>query len=408
MHNQKSMKKNLLRKLIFPVAVLALASCNDDDEILPQPSENEFEYIRILVNDELTTELSLVDPVELSSQSFQALFPKSALYGTQAGRYAGLVNRADNNVQFFDSGFESHGDHADVMGEPRFGSLVGEGNLPTHFKSKGDEILTFNDGDGTLSSAKESDIHTSGAKMKTINTGNVAHHGAMAKFDNGSYAITEKDGSAANTLPERVKIIDASGMTLFASTIQTQGIHGNAGDGKVALFGSIDGVLMVEPSGQQSLIPHPASFGTAWLGSIYETNIANKFVGYTGSMGAYMIDVVSKSITPILESSDLIQVKIDYAGNNLIALFHSGEVRIYDLTTNTTTKSGSILESVAKDETQKPQIEATSKYLYITQPKTGELWKVSISDFTKIEKIQVSSTPYRMTILGVETDEGHD
>ncbi|WP_375584113.1 YncE family protein [Cyclobacterium xiamenense] len=402
------MKKNLSKKLLFPVAILALASCNNDDEVLPLPLENEFEYIRILVNDELTNEVSLVDPVELSTESFQALFPKSTVYGTEAGRYGALVHRANNRVQFFDSGFESHGDHADVMGAPGFATLIGESNLPTHFKSKGNEVLTFNDGDGTLSSAKESDMHTSGAKMKTINTGNTAHHGAMAKFDNGSYAITEKDGSVAGALPERVKIIDALGTTLFASTIQTKGIHGNASDGRVALFGSRDGVLMVESTGVQSLIPHPANFGTAWLGSIYETNIANKFVGYTGSMGAYLIDVATKAVTPIIESSDLIQIKIDYAGNNLVALFHSGEVSIYDLITNTMTKNGTILENVAKDEIQKPQIEATSRYLYITQPKAGEVWKVSINDFTKIDKIEVSSTPYRMAILGLETDEGHD
>ncbi|MBN7811831.1 hypothetical protein J0A68_12810 [Algoriphagus sp. H41] len=402
------MKKTLFRKLVFPVAVLALASCSDEEEILPLPSESEYKFIRILVNDELTTDLSLVDPVNLSTESFQALYPKSTVYGTQAGRYGAVLHRANNLVQYFDSGFEVHGDHADVAGVAKFGALIGDGSLPTHFKSKGEEVMTFNDGDGTLSTAKESDMHTAGAKMKTINTRNTAHHGAMAKFDIGSYAITEKDGSVAGTLPERVKIIDASGTTLFASTIQTKGIHGNAGNGKVALFGSVDGVLMVEPTGKQTLIPHPANFGTAWLGSIYETSVENKFVGYTGAMGAYLIDATTKAMTPIVESADLIQVKIDYAGNNLVALFHSGEVRIYDLATNKMTKSGSILQSVAKDETQKPQIEATSKFLYITQPKSGELLQVSIADFSKTNKIKVSATPYRMTILGVETDEGHE
>ncbi|HEV7382801.1 MAG TPA: hypothetical protein VGN64_23560 [Dyadobacter sp.] len=402
------MKSSLLKTLVALSVISGLASCDKDkEEVVTPVAESEYKFIRVLVNDETTTQISLVDPVKLALESFQALYPKSALYGTQAGRFGALVNGANNNVQIFDSGFEGHGDHVDVKGTPKFGALTGNGNRPTHFKSKGDEILAFNDGDGTLSTAKESDFHVAGAKMKTINAGNVAHHGAMTKFDNGTYAITEKDGSVAGTLPERVKIIDESGKTLFASTIQTKGLHGNASDGKVSLFGSSSGILVVEPTGKQSLIPHPANFGTAWFGSIYEAKGAGKFVGYTAAMGAYIIDVTSKVVTPVIESADLIQVKVDYAGNNLIALFHSGEVRIYDLTTNALKKGGSVVGAVAKDATQKPQIEATSRFLYVTQPGTGELWQVSTDDFTKINKIKVSATPYRLAILGVESDESH-
>jgi len=55
--------------------------------------------------------------------------------------------------------------------------------------------------------------------MQTTSTGLTAHHGAMTKFNNGNYAITVKDGSIAGTLPERVKIINASGAEVAASTI---------------------------------------------------------------------------------------------------------------------------------------------------------------------------------------------
>ena len=402
------MKRSLLKSLLALSVISGLAACdNDKEETVSPVAESEYKFIRILVNDENTTQLSLVDPVKLSTESFTASFAKSALYNTQAGRFGALVNGTNNNLQFFDTGFEGHGDHVDVKGTPKFGALTGNGNRPTHFKSKGDEVIAFNDGDGTLSVAKEADMHTTGAKMTTINAGNVAHHGAMTKFDNGTYAITEKDGSVAGTLPERVKIIDAAGKTLFASTLQTKGLHGNASDGKVSLFGSSSGILVVQPTGAQSLIPHPANFGTAWFGSIYEAKGAGKFVGYTAAMGAYLIDVTTKTVTPIVESTDLIQVKIDYAGNNLIALFHNGEVRIYDLATNTLKKGGSVVGAVAKDATQKPQIEATSRFLYITQPAAGELWQVSTEDFGKVNKIKVSSVPYRLAVLGIESDESH-
>lgn len=402
------MKSNLFKTLLAISIASAFFSCEkDDEEVVIPVEETEYKFVRILVNDELTSQLSLVDPVKLSVESFTAQYPKSALYPTQAGRFGALVNSSNNLVQLFDTGFEGHGDHVDVKGTPKFGALIGDGNKPTHFKSKADEIITFNDGDGTLSIADAADFHVSGAKMKTINSGNIAHHGAMTKFDNGTYAITEKDGSVSGVLPEGVKIIDGSGKTLFASTVQTKGIHGNASDGKVSLFGSSSGILVVEPTGNQHLIAHPASFGTAWFGSILEARGAGKFIGYTAAVGAYLIDPVADKVTPIIESTDLIQVKVDYAGNKLIALLHNGEVKIYDLKTNSLVKSGNVIGATAKDEKQKPQIEATSKYLYITQPKTGELLKVDVADFSKINKIKVSTTPYRLTVLGIESSESH-
>lgn len=402
------MKKHLFKVLLSVSLGALLVACDDKekDEVTPV-EETEFKFIRVMVNDETSKELSLVDPVKLSVEKFDAQFPKSALYGTQGGRFGALVNGANNFVQLFDSGFEGHGDHVDVKGTPKFGALTGDGNRPTHFKSKGDEIITFNDGDGTLSIAREADFHTAGKKMTAINAGNVAHHGAMTKFDNGTYAITEKDGSVAGTLPERVKIIDGSGKTLFASTVQTKGIHGNATNGSISLFGSSSGILAVEPSGNQQLIPHPADFGEAWFGSILEAKGAGKFLGYTAAKGVYIIDVAAKSVTPVLASTDIMQAKVDYAGNNLVVLLHSGELRIYDLKSNTLKISGSVTSATAKDETQKPQLEATSRYVYITQPKSGELLVVSTSNLSKINKVKVSATPYRLAILGLESSEGH-
>ena len=402
------MKKNLFKTLLALSIISVMFSCDKEEEETVAPvEETEFKFIRILVNDELTNELSLVDPVKMTKESFQAQFPKTALYPTEAGRFGAIVSTANNSLQLFDTGFENHGDHVDVKGTPKFGALTGDSFKPTHFKSKGDEIITFNDGDGTLSVASEADFHVSGAKMKKINTGNLAHHGAMAKFNNGSYAITEKDNSVAGSLPERVKIIDANGNTLFASTLQTKGIHGNAGDGTTALFGSMSGVIAVKSTGEQRLIAHPANFGTAWFSSILHAKGADKFIGYSAAVGAYLIDPATDKVTPIIESADLIQVKMDYAGNKLIAFLYSGEVKIHDLKANSLLKSGSVISAVAKDETQKPQIEATSKYLYVTQPKSGELLQVDINNLAKVNKIKVSTTPYQLAILGIESNESH-
>lgn len=404
------MKNNYFKLIfLFTLSTFVLSCNNDDDPVTETPDEalSEFKYLRILLSDEKTNEITLVNPVDATTASFNAKFPKSALYTTESGRYAGIVHRADNTVETFDSGFESHGDHVDVDGLPQFGALTGKSLLPTHFKSKIGELLTFNDGDGTLSVAKESEINTVGAQFKVINAGILAHHGAMATFTNGTYAITEKDNSITGTLPEKVKIIDNTGKTLFDATIVTKGIHGNASDGTYAVFGSASGVLVVESSGKQKLIAFSEDFGTAWFGTILETSTKGKFVGFTAAKGAYLIDVANSTIKPILQSTTIMQCKVSYNDSKLGILLHSGEFKLFNLNSLALEKEGKPIAETATDAALKPQIQLTEKFAYITSPNTGELVQLNLTSMQIEKKIKVSKTPYMITILGFENSESH-
>ena len=401
--------KNKFQKFLFLVALSTfILSCSNDDanDDNLQEDAQEYKYLRVLISDASTTELSLVNPADASTVFFNAKFPKSSLYTTESGRFAGIIHRTDNTVETFDSGFEFHGDHVDTKGTPKFGALTGSSLSPTHFKSKLGEILTFNDGDGTLSVAKESDVHTVGATFTTINAGLLKHHGAMATFSNGTYAVTEKDNSIAGTLPEKVKIINNTGTTVHAAKLVTLGIHGNATDGTYAVFGSASGILVVESNGNQKLIPHPTDFGTAWFGSILETAYAGKFVGYTAAKGAYLIDVVANTVTPIFESTKIMQCKVSYNQSKLGILLYSGEFRLFDLSSLQNLKTANIIAVTAEDSTQKPQLELTERFAYITSPTTGELVQVNVSSLNTT-KIKVSTTPYLITIFGHENSTAH-
>ena len=404
------MKTNYKKLLIvLAVALVALGGCKKDRAVDPEQDETaaEHKHLRLLVSDEITNQLSLVDPATGKVESFTARHPKAALYTTASGRYATLIHSGFNFVENFDSGLEFHGDHVDVKNNARMAALTGDANRPTHFKTKGNEIITFNDGDGTLSVANEANFSVAGAKMQTINAGNVAHHGAMTKFDNGNYAITVKDGSVSGTLPERVKLINASGAQVAASTIQTTGIHGNASDGKVSLFGSGSGILVVDQTGAQRLIAHPAGFGTAWFGTILEGGADGRFIGYTAAKGSYLINTTTNAVTPIIESLDIMQCVVDFAKKNLLVLLHDGTLKVYDLGTGSLKKEAKVLDATAKTETQKPTLAATARYAYVVMPKAGEVLQVSLSDLSNIKKIKVSATPYRLTVFGFENSASH-
>lgn len=392
---------------LFTLAPLLYSCSNDDavDEVALEDAQ-EYKYLRVLVSDETTKQLSLINPLEGTASFFDAKFAKSALYTTESGRFAGIIHRADNTVETFDSGFEYHGDHVDTKGTPKFGALTGSSLLPTHFKSKLGEILTFNDGDGTLSVAKESDVHTTNASFTTINAGLLAHHGAMATFTNGTYAVTEKDNSITGTLPEKVKVIDRTGKTLYAAKVSTTGIHGNASDGTYAIFGSASGILVVESNGNQKLIPYPTNFGTAWFGTILETATTGKFVGYTAAKGAYLIDVVSNSITPLIESTKIVQCKASYNLSKLGVLLYSGEFILIDLKTLQTVKNGNVIPALSETATQKPSLVLSERFVYITSPAAGELLQVNLSTLSTT-KIKTSATPYSITLFGHENSAAH-
>lgn len=404
------MKNSLSYFATLVTLALFTLSCSNEDNAAAVVDEStaEYKHLRVLISDENTTALTLVNPLLGTTASFQAAHPKSALYTTASGRFGAIIHRDNNLTQTFDTGLEFHGDHVDIKGTPKFGAMTGIANRPTHFKSNLGELLTFNDGDGTLAVGYETDIHKSGAAMKIVNAGLRAHHGAMAVFANGTYAITEKDNSIPSVLPERVKIIDKTGKELFASTIATRGIHGNASDGDLAVFGSASGILIVKSNGEQSLLPHPEGFGTTWFGTILETNTKGIFVGYTAARGAYLIDVFARTVKPIIESNDIMQCKLSYDSSSLGILLHSGNFISYDLSTLAViTSERNIIAPTLKTSTQKPQMEFTKRFIYITAPTAGELWMVNVKNNANTKKIKVSNTPFRLTLMGFENSVDH-
>lgn len=404
------MKNNFYKLLfLFTMSIFAVSCSNDDDnhdDHDHDETSEEHTYIRILLSDEKTTALTLFDPHEDKISSFTAKFPKSSLYTTESGRFAGIIHRDNNFTETFDSGLEMHVDHVDVDDVPKFGLLAGSSSKPTHFKSKIGEILTFNDGDGTLSVGKEADVNKAGATFKTINSGLLAHHGAMATFKNGTYAITEKDNSVTGSLPEKVKIIDNTGKTLFDAKVATKGIHGNASDGVYAVFGSASGILVVESNGNQKLINHPEDFGAAWFGSILETAAAGKFIGYTAAKGAYLIDVVANTVKPIIQSTGIMQCKTSYDRKKLAVLLFSGDFKLYNINSLQLEKETKATVETATDATLKPQMAVTDRFAYITSPTTGELLQLNLSS-SAIKKTKVSATPYMITVIGHENSESH-
>ena len=386
---------------------IGLSSCHDDHDHNHPKKEHEEEnsFVRVLVSDMESNAITLINPHKGEVQGFTAQFPGNSLYATTSGRYAAVMNTANNYVQFFDSGIEVHEDHAHLKGTPKWAKTTATAPKPTHFYASGNHIAIFNDGDGSLSLASEGTLHTAESADHVV-VGE-KHHGAVVRFDNGTFAVTEKDGSVAGALPERVKIIDRNGNLVSASTVATRGIHGDAGDGKLALFGSASGILKVNENGTQSLISYPESFGANWLGAIHYGRSAGTFIGYKREMGVYFIDVAQNSIKPVIESTTLVSAGFDAAGKDILVLMNDGKVVIFDGKSGAK-KAERVLPLTIPADKKYPTLTATKNFVYVTVAERGEVLMLKRENLSDFGKYKVSGKPGKLVILGGDVNGEHN
>lgn len=405
---------NKLKIGVLSVALVSVAACRDDENITSNPTnpstEKEFKQIRILVNDEITNDLNVINPFDGTIKNFKSDFAKTTLYSTNSGRYGISLSSTANALQLFDSGISVHGDHTHTVNELGWAILKGTFNKPSHVFSKFGEISVFNDGLGTFSYAYETLANDPAGSFKTVNIPSASpHHGAMVRFSNGNYAVTSDDNTVPNasaSLPERVKIVDTNGKTISESTLATTGIHGDETDGENAVFGSYSGALVVNKSGQQYLIPNPDNFGSSdILGSIYYSNESRKFYGRSSKKGIYEINLTTKKITPILESTDISSVSQDFSSKRFIVLLTSGMVKLFNTQTNKIEKEGQVVSAFLATDNSKPVVKATENFLYLVDPRSNKLKQIRISDLKLNSEYSVSSKPYQLTILGAELDK---
>jgi len=403
------MKKPLLIASVFTL-LLFLNSCKKDEKesVIPEPTETESQFVRLLASDQDLVNYYIINPQKGTYESQAGQFANGSLYSSPSGRFVSVINTSTNFATFFDSGIEEHDDHAHIKGTPKWTLTSANGTTPIHYYGRGDDMLIFNDGDGSISHFKESTLHSE-ANARTFAVG-IAHHGAPALFNNNTIAVTEKDGSASGTLPERVKVVDMDGNILHASTIQTGGIHGEAGNGELVLFGSTNGILMVTNNGSQELINYPGSLGTNWLGSVYYGKESHQFVGFKSKYGLYKIDPISKTITSIEENGNLFSVTFDWEGHDLIVLYTDGTVKVldgHDLSVISSKNLG--VNFPASGSKGNPVVAASENYVYITDGINGKILMYKKDTLEKVKEIILPGKPSKIALMGslAKEDSSH-
>lgn len=399
-------------KKIFTLGLsisLLMFSCKEKNKEDQMHGVDENKLVRMMISDRDGPNLYYVDVHDDKIETYEHFFNASNLYSTASGRYVAIVNGPNNDVRFFDSGYEAHDDHAHKKGSPKFGRVVGSvGKKPTHFKSHNNHIVVFNDDEGSISYFQESQIHTASSPT-IINTGQEKHHGALDIFDNGNIAVTVKatQNPVSGTLPELVRIINTSGTVVHDTVLRTGGIHGSACNGTAALFGCTNGVLRVNDNGTQEIIANPAYFGTRWLGTILFGKESMKFYGLRSGFGLFEINLTSKSISPVDTASTFRTAAFDGEGHYLYSLHANGVLKKIN------TKTGAVLGEKTVNvmfpttgSAGMPRMVATKKYCYIADGMNGDLIILD-QNLNEVKRKRLAGKAQSMAFLGFDGGEDH-
>jgi hypothetical protein len=398
------MKKLILAPL---AAALLFTSCyKDKNKQESAEPETESGYVRLLVGDKTSNAITLLNPAKNEQTAFQAAHGGSSLYPLGTGRWAAVANSTNSLVEFFDTGIERHDDHVHVVGTPKWGLTKATAPTPSHVHSSHNKVSIFHDGDASISYAAENQLHTLAAPSNFATGG--AHHGAMILFDNGNYAVTHKNNTVSGSLPEQVKIVNAQGGVVSAPTVATQGIHGDAGDGQQALFGSSSGVLVVKQTGEQRLIPYPAGAGSNWLSTIYYAKQARTFLGSRNGYGVFRIDPAAGTMSQVGSTSRFVRAALDEAGETLLVLGEDGQLTVYDAATGARRASRS-LSGLLDVAAATPYLAASRHYVYVTNAPQGKVHMLRKEDLVDHSTFSVPGGPLRLALVGADVDEedGH-
>ncbi len=406
-----------MRKLtLFTTAMaLALLGCQDNEEpIIPAPefNESESEWIRLGAWDQ-EGQFTLISPTSETANAAEALpfKPDSRNYLSTSGRYIVSMERNDGRVKFFDTGIDNHGDHGHEY-EMRWLNATADAPLPTHFSATNGNIIIFNDGDGSVTLAREASMEAPSFQPTILSDlGNGTHHGAATWLSGNKLAVTFQDENASGALPQYVKIIDTSGNIIAEDeSVSVTGLHGDASNGTYAVFGGTEGVIVADANDQIKLIENPSPLEPTsgnWMGTIRAHDNLGVFYGLARNHGVFEIDPAANSIRSIFSADNIRTYFLSAEGSYLIIQTNDNRVRVFDTQSGSeianaiVQTAGEANPAISKKELSDerfcrlmedpvPVLTASDKYLYVLEPNRS---KIHVRELSTLDVVGSMDSP---------------
>ena len=394
--------------------------------------EHEVELAgRLLIGDGETGDLSVIDleTGHVHQNEFDLGSRAGRIYPTKSGRFAIAVSSDANAVNVIDGGvyLEAHGDHFDLV--ERDVSTLGldlSGDRPVHLYVGSEWATVYYDGSGDIVLLNEHELEEEGDSYEPIVLNAGPHHGAAVPLDDDLFAVTIQHPDFAQSpsdyrLPIGAEIWDLDGNSLHRAE-GCPDLHGDAGNGHMAVFGCTGGVLMVEAHDghyEHAFIPAPAGSPDDFrLTSVFGYYGLDHFFALGSAVGLYVVDPEEggmEQLIPATEDLRPIQVALSHDGELLVVIMSDGEIRLYeahdlDLLASTSEILGA---DIAPGFWARPHVATAPGHIFITNSGEGEVIALDAHDLEEVSHWEISGAPTKIAFVGIlgeggHPEEGHD
>lgn len=439
------MLKSKLNVLALLISASLLAACGDSTTNIvekdPIPVEDDHDHDhetgagRLVISDKDSTMLRVynLEDGDLLGQ-FSSLSNASALYASASQRFAMVVQRESDKVEFIDGGLyqEDHGDHLHPYEEePRLMSLQLSESRPTHVTTTDEQIAIFFDGNVATSSVakvavlNDDQINTGSNDYPVLTYSTHMHGAAQARGE--MLVSTIRDAATASTLPDQVGIYHVHGDHFHLEQefdLRCPGLHGSAQNKDYVSFGCTDGVMLLKQDGETftaSKVAHTADFtGTMRIGTLEGVEDAPHFIGFAGAT-VFSVNPVAGSMNKVdwqaATGASIIGYGFADHGEKFVLLDSTGALSILNYNAEATT--GAAFELADKvqittaDLTAMPTgsqlqlaISAADDKVYVADPLSKTVSTIDLEDAEVTETQELGFTPHKLVWVGIPA--GHD
>lgn len=385
---------------------------------------------RLLIGDGEEGKMSVID-LE-SGQVDQASFDLGAragrIYSTESGRYAIAVSPDANTAHLFDGGIfmEAHGDHFDLVeGDVRRLPVDLSGDRPVHLYVADEWAAIFYDGSGDIALLNEHELEEMGDSYTPTMMNVGPQHGGTVPLEGDLFATTikhpEYPANADYRSPIGADIRDLDGNILYSAE-GCEGLHGDAGNGHMAAFGCVGGVLVLEAhNGEYSHMFVSAPEGSPEdfrLTSVWGYHGLDHFFALGSAVGLYLVEPEEGEMEQIIPSTDAlspIQVSLGEGGETLFVVMSDGELRMYDAHDLDLLASNAdfLTTPVETGFWARPHIATVNGAVFITDSVGGEVLQLDNHDLEVVNHWDVEGSPTKIAYVGIvnghgELDDGHE
>jgi len=407
---------------VFAVALLALVGCNDKDT-LPPIDDHDHDHVetagRLVVGQASPATAHVIDLDDgRTLRSLTLDFAASAIYASPDHRYAVLLQRTSDQVQFVDGGLwqEDHGDHLhDYAEDPLLLALKLQGARPTHYEVHDTLAALFHDGNAATAQnagvAVLSDASLGSAATEATLDLPIAMHGTAEP--RGDFLLTtHREAGTESTLPSAVDLYrrNVAGYDFVERIAEPcPGLHGSYSNDDYTLFGCTDGVLVVEQNGETftaSKIANVAGMAAgARIGTVVGHHDLEGFGGFAGN-DLYAIDPSAGSMRRIDWAAGAAVTKIAHAmdaeGERFLILDSAGTLRVLD-PANGWANLGSLPVISSFNEGQAPVITLShaEDLAFVTDPADRSIAVIDLETLSERERLRFDFAPSAVTWLGI-------